>query len=100
MANALVAMSLPAGAVKALLWGIKLIVLGKLLYVAFWLTVVGIGIAVVVWNARHPVSGEVDKGSYEWRYDYQNLFMIFKIMHPIWLLPGKTWKEGKAARAT
>jgi hypothetical protein len=51
--GALAATGLPAGTAKALLWGIKLIVLGATLYVAFWLAVVGIAIAVGIWNNQN-----------------------------------------------
>jgi hypothetical protein len=68
-ANALTAAGLPAGTAKALLWGIKLIVLGALLYVAFWLAIVGIGIAVAVWNGKHPLYDD-GKPEYEWRHDH------------------------------
>jgi hypothetical protein len=75
--NALGGMGLPASAAKALLWGIKLIVLGALLYVAFWLAVVGIGIAVAVWNAKHPFY-DADKPDLEWRHDYMGFGLYSK----------------------
>ncbi|MDR2452447.1 MAG: DUF3742 family protein [Candidatus Accumulibacter sp.] len=48
--NALAATGLPAGISKTLLWGIKLIVLGAALYVAFWLALVGFIIVVAIWG--------------------------------------------------
>ncbi|MDR3351485.1 MAG: DUF3742 family protein [Zoogloeaceae bacterium] len=69
MIKGLTAAGLPAGAAKTLLWGVKLAVLVGLLYVAFWLAAVVIGIAVAVWNGKHPVD-DVDEDGCEWRHDH------------------------------
>lgn len=54
VAGWLVARGLSAGVATALLWGVKLAVLGVLLYVAFWLTLLfGFAIAAV-WMIRAP----------------------------------------------
>jgi hypothetical protein len=69
MIKGLTAAGLPAGAAKALLWGVKLAVLVGLLYVAFWLAAVVIGIAVAVWNGKHPVD-EADEADLDLRYGH------------------------------
>jgi hypothetical protein len=74
MINGLAAAGLSAGAAKALLWGVKLAVLVGLLYVAFWLAAVVIGIAVAVWNGKHPPY-DAEKDGYEWRHGHQGFGM-------------------------
>jgi hypothetical protein len=69
MINRLAAAGLPAGAAKALLWGVKLAVLVGLLYAAFWLAAVVIGIAVAVWNGKHPLH-DVERDGYKWHHNY------------------------------
>jgi hypothetical protein len=73
--NALAVAGLPAGTVRTLLWGIKLIALAGLLYVAFWAAVVGIGIAVAVWNGKHPIY-DVDMEG--WRHGDQGIGLYDK----------------------
>ena len=49
----LTARGLPPGIAKALLLILRFAVLGAVLYAAFWVAVVGIAIAVAVWNGRN-----------------------------------------------
>lgn len=49
----LVTRSVPAGVATALLWIIKLVVLGGLLYVAFWLALLLMFAIVVAWSAHN-----------------------------------------------
>ncbi|EPZ6036724.1 DUF3742 family protein [Pseudomonas aeruginosa] len=60
----LVAHGLSAGAAKALLWVVKLVVLGVLLYVAFWLALLLVSALVAASIAGRKVSDEEEP---EWR---------------------------------
>lgn len=60
----LVARGAPAVAATALLWIIKLIVLGAMLYVAFWLALLFLFAVVAAWAARNM---EPDHVQPEWR---------------------------------
>lgn len=51
----------PAGLAKVVLWAFKLIVLGVLLYVAFWLALVLVFLTIVVWVARADTSGKQEE---------------------------------------
>lgn len=57
---------LPPSGAKALMWVAKLLVLGILLYVAFWLTLLLLFIVAAAWAARNPNSDE-DEQKTEWR---------------------------------
>jgi hypothetical protein len=64
----LVSQGLPPGIAKALLLILRFAVLGAVLYAAFWVTVVGIAIAVVMWNGRNADSYWIrQKKEPEWR---------------------------------
>ena len=60
----LVAQGLPVGVAKAVLLVIKLVALGALLYVAFWLALLLVFAAVVAWVAGGKSSDEDEP---EWR---------------------------------
>lgn len=51
--NGLVSRGLSAGAAKALLWVIKLAVLGVLLYAAFWLALLVVCAVAAAWAVEH-----------------------------------------------
>ena len=55
---------LSAGAAKIVPWAVKLLVLGVLLYAAFWLTLVAIFVFAAAWLARHA---DHDSAHGEWR---------------------------------
>ncbi|WP_308142783.1 DUF3742 family protein [Burkholderia pseudomallei] len=55
---------LSRGVATIILWGVKLLVLGVLLYVAFWLTLVAIAVLAAVWLAQHV---DHDSAQGEWR---------------------------------
>lgn len=55
---------LPVGAAKMVSWAVKLLVLGVLLYVAFWLTLIAIFVLAAAWLARHA---DHDSAQGEWR---------------------------------
>lgn len=63
--NWLVSQRVPAAGATASLWGIKLAVLGALLYVAFWFAVVLVAMVAMVWamGRRHP-----DEDDFELQY--------------------------------
>lgn len=64
----LTARGLPPGIAKALLLILRFAVLGAALYAAFWAAVVGIAIAVAVWNGRNADSYWIrQKKEPEWR---------------------------------
>jgi hypothetical protein len=65
-ASALAATGLPAGAAKALLWGMRLIVLAGLLYVAFWLALLLVFTIVVTRMARNT-DWEMPEPSLKWK---------------------------------
>ncbi|PMR75287.1 hypothetical protein C1H69_10195 [Billgrantia endophytica] len=48
----LVAHGVPTGGAKALLWLVKLVLLGGLLYAAFWLALLLLFVVVVAWSVR------------------------------------------------
>ncbi|MCK9504569.1 MAG: DUF3742 family protein [Porticoccaceae bacterium] len=65
-----------AGLAKAMLWAFKLIVLGILLYVAFWLALVLVFGFLVAWAARNVGLG--DEQSPQWRLG----LLGFGLYHP------------------
>lgn len=54
----LVSKGIPVGGATALLWIVKLVALGLLLYVAFWFAVVLLGVAAAGWAAAADTSDE------------------------------------------
>jgi hypothetical protein len=56
----LVAQGLPAGLSKALLWVVKLVVLGVLLYSAFWLALLLAFAILAAWVVRNADADESD----------------------------------------
>jgi hypothetical protein len=64
VAGWLAARGLSAGMATALLWGVKLVVLGVLLYVAFWLALLLLSALVAVSIAGRKISDEEEP---EWR---------------------------------
>lgn len=58
----LVARGLPVGGAKALLWSVKLILLGVLLYAAFWLAVLLLFAVTAAWAAAN--SGPVEEDEF------------------------------------
>ncbi|CAB5671281.1 Uncharacterised protein [Delftia tsuruhatensis] len=55
------AKGLPAGAASVLLWAVKLLVLGVLLYVAFWVTLLLMaGLALAAWGAMQGGAQDAD----------------------------------------
>ncbi|MCY1400384.1 hypothetical protein D9M71_154640 [compost metagenome] len=60
----LVAQGLPTGLAKIILWIVKLVVLGVLLYSAFWLALL-IFAAIAAWLARNADANNEDQP--EWR---------------------------------
>ncbi|MBX6317209.1 MULTISPECIES: DUF3742 family protein [Pseudomonadota] len=63
----LVARGLDAGVAASLLWAVKLIVLGVLLYAAFWLALLLVFAIVVTWVARNANWEDEDEDRTEWR---------------------------------
>lgn len=63
----LVARGVPAGAATALLWAVKLAVLGVLLYVAFWLALLLVFGIVVAWGARNADWEDGEEDQPQWR---------------------------------
>lgn len=55
---------LSRGIATLILWAVKLLILGVLLYVAFWLTLVAIFVLAAAWLARHA---DHDSAQGEWR---------------------------------
>ncbi|CAJ4415824.1 Uncharacterised protein [Burkholderia pseudomallei] len=49
----MVAQGVPAGCSNAVLWGAKIVLLGSVLYVAFWLILLAAVIALAAWLARN-----------------------------------------------
>lgn len=64
VAGWLVAHGLSAGAVTALLWGVKLAVMGVLMYVAFWLALLLVITIIAAWAAQR---GALDE-EFEWPF--------------------------------
>lgn len=62
----LVVQGLPAGGATALLWIVKLVVLGALLYAAFWLALLLLLALATAWVVRNPPPEEDDEQA-EWR---------------------------------
>ncbi|ATE58722.1 DUF3742 family protein [Thauera sinica] len=54
----LVVQGLPAGAAVALLWVVKLVVLGMLAYAAFWLALLVVFVVAAAWAAEHVLEKE------------------------------------------
>lgn len=64
----LVGQGIPAGGATAVLWGIKLVVLGVLLYSAFWGALLAVSVIAAVWVGQ--ISSDIDTGldQAEWRF--------------------------------
>lgn len=60
----MVGKGLTTGAANTVLWGTKLLVLGVLLYVAFWLTLIAMFVFAAAWLVRHA---DHDSAHGEWR---------------------------------
>lgn len=72
VAGWLVARGLSAGAVTALLWGVKLAVIGVLMYVAFWLALLfGFAIAAA-WMARESDQDESEEWAVGEQAEHKN----------------------------
>ncbi|MBO9333148.1 hypothetical protein C1I89_32930 [Achromobacter pulmonis] len=63
----LVARGVPADAATALLWAIKLVVLGVLLYAAFWLALLLVFAIVAAWVARNADWDDDEENQPQWR---------------------------------
>lgn len=61
LADSLVARGLPAGAATALLWLMKLAVLGVLLYAAFWLALLLVFAVVTAWAVQHSTADQEEE---------------------------------------
>lgn len=61
----MVAQGLPAGGAKALLWVVKLVVLGVLLYVAFWLALLLLFAVAVAWAAQNSAPPDEDEWPFQ-----------------------------------
>lgn len=59
-ADWLVARGMPAAGATALLWIVKLAVLGVLLYVAFWLALLVVFVVAAAWGAEYSTDQEED----------------------------------------
>ena len=57
---------LPAGYANMVLWTVKLLVLGALLYVAFWTVLLPVLTVVAIWSVHHVDWNEEDQPP-EWR---------------------------------
>ncbi|WP_230089295.1 DUF3742 family protein [Burkholderia pseudomallei] len=55
------AQGVPAGWAKAVLWGAKIVLLGSVLYVAFWLILLAAVIALAAWLARNWTGQEEEE---------------------------------------
>ena len=64
--NWLVSKGVPAAGATALVWMVKLVALGVLLYTTFWLALVMVCVMVVAWMARNTDLGE-ELPEPEWR---------------------------------
>ncbi|WP_369326280.1 DUF3742 family protein [Alcaligenes nematophilus] len=75
----LAARGLPVGGAKALLWSVKLILLGVLLYAAFWLAVLLLFAVAVAWAAQHGAWGQAQADEEpEWRYGHEGFGLYDK----------------------
>lgn len=63
----LVARGMPAGAATALLWAVKLAILGVLLYAAFWLALLLVFGIVAAWFARNADWDDEEEDQPQWR---------------------------------
>lgn len=61
----LIAHGVPGGAAKVLLWAVKLVLLGVLLYLAFWLALALLFVIAAAWTARNTDWDE--KQEPEWK---------------------------------
>ncbi|WP_374406748.1 DUF3742 family protein [Hydrogenophaga sp.] len=64
--NWLVSKGVPAAGATALVWMVKLVALGVLLYTTFWLAMLLVCVMVVAWTARNADLGE-ELPEPEWR---------------------------------
>lgn len=64
VAGWLVARGMPAGGPMALLWPVKLAVLGLLLYVAFWLAMLLVFVVAAAWTAEQTSADREDEHSF------------------------------------
>ncbi|MCW5592182.1 MULTISPECIES: DUF3742 family protein [Gammaproteobacteria] len=64
LAGWLVVRGLPAGVAAALLWVVKLAVLGVLLYAAFWLTLLVVAVMAVAWATQRGDDAPADDYSF------------------------------------
>ncbi|HHW1922788.1 TPA: DUF3742 family protein [Pseudomonas aeruginosa] len=62
----LVSKGVPAAGATALVWVVKLVALGVLLYTTFWLAMLLVCVMIVVWMARNADLGE-ELPEPEWR---------------------------------
>ncbi|WP_254209431.1 DUF3742 family protein [Burkholderia multivorans] len=60
----LMAQGLPAGGARVLIWVVKLAILGVLLYVAFWVALMLVALAVAARMAEQTSGGDDDFGRY------------------------------------
>ena len=72
-----VASGLSAGAAAALLWIVKLVALGVLLYAAFWLALLLVFAVVAAWAARHADMNE-EEPQPEWRQGHSGFGLYDK----------------------
>ncbi|HBN9632364.1 TPA: DUF3742 family protein [Pseudomonas aeruginosa] len=72
VAGWLVAHGLSAGAATALLWGVKLAVLGVLLYVAFWLALLFGFATAAAWMARESDQDESEEWAVGEQAEHKN----------------------------
>ncbi len=60
----LIARGMPAGSATALLWIVKLAVLGALLYVAFWIALLLVFVVAAAWTAGQTSTDREDEHSF------------------------------------
>lgn len=63
----MVGKGMSGGSANAVLWAVKLLVLGVLLYVAFWLALLVVFAIVAAWLAQNADWNRVRSGEPEWR---------------------------------
>jgi len=61
----MVAHGLPSSGAKALLWVVKLVVLGVLLYVVFWLALFLLFVVAIAWAAQNSVPPDEDEWPFQ-----------------------------------
>ncbi|WP_418648284.1 DUF3742 family protein [Thauera butanivorans] len=72
VAGWLLSQGLPPGGATVLLWGIKLVVLGMLLYAAFWLALLLLCIAIVAWGLRNGDHDEAEEWAVGEQAEHKN----------------------------